>query len=170
MGSLFVELYQVFNSLPSNMDVVHITPLVTNPQRERQVYRCIVFAPFFCHFYLSVTKNTKYRFDKNFISIRLISLSPPKDDLERTSNGQGSPPKLIQTSVVHGFSCLTYIGRRIRSPDLNPFLQVVFKNIVSAVTDIKQGCRSYSPCNWQYNVYHKTITSNFDDIPSLLAI
>ena len=101
---------------------------------------------------------------KGFISIRLISLYPPKDDLERTSNGQWPPPKLIQTSVMHGFSCLTYVGLRIRSPDLNPFLQVEFKNIVSAVTNNKQGCRCYSPCNWQYNKYHKTITSNFDDV------
>ena len=81
-----------------------------------------------------------------------------------------NPPKLIQTSVIHCFSFLTYVGLRIRSPDLNPFLQVEFKKIVSAVTNKKQGCTYYSPCNWQYNAYHKTITSNFYDIPNLLVI
>ena len=106
----------------------------------------------------------------DLISIRLISLYPPKEHLERTSNGQWPPPKLIQTSDMHGFSCLTYVGLRIRSPDLNPFLQVEFKKIVSAVTNKKQGCTCYSPCNCQYNPYHKTITPDFYDIPNLLAI
>ena len=67
---------------------------------------------------------------KGFISIRLILLYPPHDDLKRTSNGQWPPPKFIQTSVIHhGFSSLMYVGLRIRSLDLNPVLQVKYKKI-----------------------------------------